>query len=115
MPENVGGVMKKETLAALIASAEKWEANALAKVPEEAHIHADSCPLCAIFDPDETEGRDDFRCHGCPVREKTRLAGCRNTPWLAAFQSFKVWHEDGGDAFRAAAKREAEFLRDLVP
>lgn len=110
--------MNKQTLDALIASAEKWERNALAKVPSDAGVYASSCKLCTLFLHSE--------CDGCPVKLFSGEPGCANTPWDAASVAFNAWRllhpiatdrhkRDVRDRFRRAADAEAKFLRSLIP
>ena len=110
--------MNKQTLAALIAGAEKWERNALAKTPDDAHITGDSCELCKLF--------TKSGCVGCPVMAKSGQDGCTGTPWerasdaLGDWDGFGQWmggkHNRNARArFRRAAAAEAKFLRSLIP
>ena len=110
--------MNKQTIAALIAGAEKWDRNALAKVPEDAKIGGDSCELCRMFAKDG--------CGRCPVMTKSGQDGCMSTPWERACDALCDWDECGQWAggneirnargrFRRAASAEAKFLRSLIP
>lgn len=104
--------MNKKTLAALKGSIEKWEKIVAGTGGDDG---ADNCPLCQLFNNDETEEM----CAGCPVAKKTGLDGCSGTPY-----------PDWGEHFRgilrypfvadtkekvAAAEAELAFLRSLLP
>jgi hypothetical protein len=73
------------------------------------------CPLCKHFIRDV--------CRGCPVREKTQAPLCQNSPF-SSIQS--MWDKDlitpkndykylKSKVFKAAAKKELEFLESLLP
>lgn len=115
--------MDAKTLAALIAGAEKWDRNALAKKPEDAEIYGGSCELCKMF-CDKHPHYD--ACLGCPVMAATGDPDCAGTPWGRASEALSGWENSRqwGDArensnararFRRAAKAEAKFLRSLIP
>lgn len=100
--------------AALLSGIEKWERNALATTPLDAQIYGDSCELCSIYS-------DDW-CHGCPVKAKTGMDQCANSPWQTASDALINWDiqlknksdKELQDAFQAAARAEVDFLRGLL-
>ncbi len=108
--------MNKQTLDALIAGVEKWERNALVVNPDQAEIWDDTCKLCHLFVMKD--------CNGCPVREKTGVPNCGNSPWERASSALANWiywmndtrkNRNARARFRRAASAEAKFLRSLIP
>lgn len=115
--------MKPQTLAALHASIDKWEAIAAGTGVDKG---TKNCPLCALFfnrDVPET------CCQGCPVVERAGPPNCDNTPYrewadlvvnnnLYLFSS-TLPINDMPPAFqdpaRALAQAELDFLRSLLP
>lgn len=98
--------MPPETLAALKKSIEHWERLATSTAEDGEGVMSSSCPLCRLF--------LDKACGGCPVPKKTGRALCSRTPWAYAHAAYM---EDGKNSpqFRAAAQKELEFLRSLLP
>jgi hypothetical protein len=103
--------MDAKTLEALDASIAKWD-----RVAENGDantfITSSACPLCDIFI------NPLGACAGCPVQRATRQVGCGGSPWDDAYrqQTFlKFVDSTAVDEFRAAAAREALFLRALRP
>lgn len=101
--------MNADALAALRGSIPKWEAIVAGTGVDEGHKN---CRLCAVF-------RDDD-CRGCPVQERTGRPNCRSTPY-EAFTDVATYHSatNGLRAetpeAKAAAQRELDFLRSLLP
>lgn len=101
--------MNRETLAALKGSIKKWEKIVAGTECDRGQYN---CPLCALF----------FwaKCRGCPVDDKSN-DGCAGTPydqWIDLFQvtDFRDGKVLANNADRkAAAKRELEFLKGLLP
>lgn len=95
---------------ALRASIAKWRTNALVRHPRDAQIGSSTCALCTLY--------LNNHCIGCPVFEVASCF-CENTPYVEAWNAHARWsahpHEvSKGDAFRAAALAEAEFLEELL-
>lgn len=101
--------MDRRTLTALKASIEHWAKNARRKA-KNAEVGAEYCALCKLFNNQDTA--KGFRCHGCPVREKTGAAFCFYTP----YENAAIAWDAGDDAvWRAAAREELAFLKSLLP
>jgi hypothetical protein len=90
--------MDKRTLTALKGSIAKWEAIVDAMGEDDAAIN---CPLCSLFNTARTKNP----CVGCPVRARTGLWGCENTPYIQ--------YEDEPTTENAQA--ELDFLKSLLP
>ena len=103
--------MTPETLGALNASIAKWDANAVAGRPDDYLTGVSDCPLCSLFFGDD--------CEKCPVKFKAESKHCSNTPYVAADLAHDRWAFLGGEKFRlaaqSAARKEAAFLRSLLP
>lgn len=95
--------MKKATKEALDQSIEKWRANCKITDLNDAKVHADDCPLCALF---HSNG-----CAGCPVFQSGHYQ-CNRTPFDDACDSLS---EDDIDGFRMHSKEEVAFLEGLKP
>jgi len=111
--------MDARTLEALKASIKHWEANLNAEQAEEVTIGPDDCPLCNLFNTMEVACKDQT-CAGCPVFERTGEELCESTPYVKAYGRARDWKNDAKNtvrsrAFKAAAKREVDFLRFLLP
>lgn len=98
--------MNKQTLRALKDSIEKWEG--IANGTNLEYPHAKNCPLCTVFHKD--------RCKDCPVRNRTGIAYCINTPYHKAVQSHR---EHVGPRYHKTylknAQQELDFLKSLLP
>lgn len=92
---------------ALRASIEAWEKKLEEVDPNNVLTSPDVCPLCRLY--------YDDGCHGCPVRNKTRLSLCRGTPYLEAYDALEEWLEDSTKRpeFLLAALAEIDFLKSL--
>src|SRR5690242_9276755 len=103
--------MDEKTLTALKESIAHWERNVAAETPAEASTLSDDCALCDLFCP------FGLRCNGCPVREKTGMNQCRDTPFYDAHEAHLSWqHADGTrENWQLAAQRELDFLKSLLP
>ena len=98
--------MDAKTLTALKESIEHWRRLADGTNRKGEETGPRSCALCMAF----AVGRDSInKCDGCPVSVKTGMKDCRNTPYYAAEAVF------GAPTFRAAARKELEFLESLLP
>lgn len=91
---------------ALEASIEHWRENVEAEVPEEASVSERHCALCQAFP------RED--CRGCPVAA-VAAPRCLFTPYDEACFAIIRWRDGIGtqEEWRAAAKKELEFLESL--
>lgn len=68
----------EETLAALLASAQRWET----EHPDELRNYL-NCALCKLH---RTVIPNRYVvCHGCPIRNKTGKHGCESSPYDAFF------------------------------
>lgn len=76
------------------------------------------CSLCGIYYKHTVGGS----CKGCPIKEHTGVSLCERTPYgdvSEAYDSARICYSSllAGDLmrkFRAAAKKEAEFLKGLI-
>ena len=102
--------MDARTLEALKSSIAKWEKNAAAETPADAHVFGSSCPLCALF-----AREDEEYCKGCPVYERTGDSDCFGTPWEKASQKWLRWKKGAETDFHDAAREEVAFLKSLLP
>ena len=115
------GEMNKKTLTALQASIKHWEENVAATHPMVAKPYAEACALCKMF-------MKDSWCTTCPVRAHTKQDQCMGTPWRLANECYKAWYlavetpgcsqvrrSQAHQNWIAAAKRELEFLKSLLP
>lgn len=103
------------TKEALEASIKHWEENAEVRSPSSANLGIRSCALCKLF-----YCRD---CAGCPVAQKTNQRLCYGSPhtvasgvkeqWRNAYGNNAANRAELGEAFRAAARAEVEFLKGL--
>ena len=102
--------MDNKTLEALKGSIEKWE-----KIVDGSGVDRlnANCPLCALF--------INHICRGCPVRDKSKDSGCRNTPYQAWSEHQNGEHDRYTDrkvlcsTCEPLAKTELEFLKALLP
>lgn len=112
--------MNKKTLTALKKSIQKWGKNCRGSV-FDTKLGPDDCPLCALFN----RGENCPSCLGCPVLDSTGRHGCAGTPYdeceklcslaYALKQSSSCAKELVQDLWEAAAEREYEFLKSLLP
>ena len=102
--------MDAETRTAMNGSIEIWERRAKG---EDISVGYRNCPLCMIFHgiPRRERGENVIGCDGCPVAERTGMRYCDKTPYV----DFVDIPETETKARMAAAKREVEFLKSLVP
>lgn len=109
--------MDARTLEALKASIAKWERNAVAEMPREANVFADSCPLCALFNYPDDDDDESKECIGCPVMMRTGRKECGGSPWDRACGALQGWKKGVADAeeFHSAARVEVSFLKSLLP
>lgn len=92
--------MDNKTLEALKGSIRKWE---MIVAGTGKDYCTRNCPLCRLFNNEETETYDE--CDGCPVREFTGTPLCIGTP-------YEAWNRSRTNANAAA---ELEFLKSLLP
>jgi hypothetical protein len=100
--------MDEKTLEALKGSIAKWEAIVAGTGADNGSAN---CPLCAEF----LYGN----CFGCPVRERTKRSMCLGSPYHA-FGEVADFHGHAGakaigPVAEAAARRELDFLKSLLP
>ena len=107
--------MDKKTLKALKGSIKKWER--IVNSTRGIDYGTENCPLCKIF----------TFCEGCPVKEKTKFASCKLTPFVEWADHFEEKHQSifysseynhrikGCDECLELAKKELEFLINLLP
>ena len=72
--------------------------------------YGENCAFCMMYVIPKRS------CDGCPVMAKTGLEFCRGTPYYAAHRLY--WATSSGSTglikqFRAAVRREIEFLESL--
>ena len=103
--------MNKKTLNALNKSIQKWERFATGTAKAKDTIYAESCPLCKLF-LDTSNFFDS--CDGCPVAVKTHRPQCHQSPYYEAKGFFIGLGKDSAK-FKSAARREASFLKSLLP
>ena len=100
--------MDAKTLTALKESIEHWRRMEDGSQKRRESPSAEQCALCNIFNAPRTP-----QCIGCPVMEQTGLSLCNETPFIDAYEAFL---KTGiSPTFRAAAKKEREFLESLLP
>jgi len=106
--------MDTKTATALEESIAHWERMATGNPTLGEMPTGPQCALCEEFaeeegpdDPDETDC-----CFGCPVRDRTGVAGCEKTPFEDAHWLFRCGGISDPD-FKKAAAVELEFLKSL--
>ncbi len=104
--------MNEQTLEALNKSIRHWQAYADGKWEEEGVPGVHNCALCQLFHPEYNHS--GVLCNGCPVRLKTRLGVCCDTPWKKVCLAING-HGIDSPQFIEAAKEELEFLKSLLP
>lgn len=118
--------MNKKTLNALRSSIRHWKRLEKGRTRANEGIGPAYCALCRMFYFENYRpGRDicnharsyDAVCLGCPVRERTGQKLCGGTPYADAEKAWMLEELDGigSAAFKAAAKKEREFLQSLLP
>ena len=103
--------MRLATKKALLASIEHWRELEQAKDLNHVLLGRTSCALCQRF---------GFPCERttpkttelCPVAKASGWKCCQNTPYSDAYEADQI---EDLPAFRAAARREREFLESLLP
>lgn len=86
---------------------EKWELIVSGDISEDT-----DCALCEIY-----IGDSDFAscsCIGCPVRQRTGAAFCRETPYLSWRQEAVYSDRPRSSKAITAARRELRFLKDTL-
>jgi hypothetical protein len=104
--------MKVETLVALCKSIAHWDRLASGKLEPNEQVGRNWCDLCSLFNNDTTRGHK--LCIGCPVHECTGETGCKGTPYDDAYTAESEYGLDSPE-FKAAALKQLEFLRSLLP
>lgn len=98
-------MMDTKTLDALKASIAHWQENlAKAKAGERFETGPSECALCKLYWAEN--------CNGCPVKDKTDLAGCRCTPYDDVFKAVR---RDNAPDLVKSCEAEVEFLQSLLP
>jgi len=101
--------MDPETLEALRGSIAKWEGIVAGTVENKG---AENCPLCQKFHPDYNP--NILNCDGCPVKAKTRIGGCIDTPYTT-YSEAEFEGDISDQELRVLAKDELDFLKSLLP
>ena len=108
--------MNKRTAKALEESIEHHKQNLLAETPDDVSLGVENCALCELYI------MRNKTCAGCPVAERAGNALCTNTPYKKLGVAHTVWcthwsmtdkHGHCRRKFRAAEKKEIEFLESL--
>lgn len=110
--------MTPETLNALRGSIQKWREIVAGTRPD---LGAKDCPLCHLFNNDDTE----YMCKGCPDMDRVSVGACLDTPY-AQWSELKDReikdkqrrlndHTASTPASKAAAQAELDFLISLLP
>lgn len=103
--------MRLATKKALLASIEHWRENEQAKSFKQVRLGRTSCALCQRFGY-TCERTTPKTTELCPVAKATGRKCCHNTPYSDAYEADQI---EDIRAFRAAARREREFLESLLP
>lgn len=98
--------MNEQARAALEESIAHWERMVEGSYSPGERPSSGDCALCRAF--------RDKDCNGCPVKMWTGELDCGDTP----YDSEDIWglYEDQGldsEEFKAAARKELEFLKSL--
>ena len=112
--------MKTETKEALIRSIEHWR-NIVKQCENgetEISIGPKNCALCRLFLPQAGRPKE-LDCEGCPIKERTGLSRCQDTPYDKfdrLMEDMDLEGEEFNDwpALTEAAKEELEFLESLL-
>ena len=102
--------MNATTLKALHESQAHWKRHWKGKALKGEGVFEQSCALCHVFKISKK-----IPCLGCPVRNKTGLSYCVGSPWAGACNFWRSRFTKQSAAFRAAARKEWEFLMSLEP
>jgi hypothetical protein len=103
--------MQLATKKALLASIEHWRELEQAKSFYDVQLGPDQCALCQRFGY-PCERTIQKTTERCPVYKSTGLKSCRGSPFSDADCASE---DEDLHAFRAAARREREFLESLLP
>jgi len=68
----------------------------------------ETCAYCRKFNKGPT-----IDCDGCPIKEKTKLKGCRGTPWEECHTALYLTPEENKQTLIRHIDREIEFLKSL--
>lgn len=102
--------MNADALEALKDSIAHWgRLSTGTRQPDEV-VGPSDCALCRRFN----HPTPPTLCVGCPVAGRTKLAHCSGTPYAQAAFAFGYYGPDSPE-FKAAAKKELEFLQSLLP
>lgn len=107
--------MNSRALRALKASIEHWGRLAIGD-PDETGPGPSSCPLCRLYNNDNTP--EEKACLKCPVYKRTHKRWCLETPYIDAdYEWDKTIASNPYDRleFRQAAMKEMRFLESLLP
>lgn len=103
--------MRRDTLEALRGSIKKWEEIVAGTGVDEGYRN---CPLCVMFD-NYDDPAANHECDGCPVYAKTDVPGCNETPYDEWVLVKGPTRKADTPKRLAAAQRELDFLRSLLP
>lgn len=103
-------------LKALKLSIAHHKENLKAKTAYDVRLGIDECALCELF----YFLRSNTRCLGCPVRERSGEAECRNTPYRELANAAEEWRSNpdwpkAKAKFLSAERAEINFLESLLP
>lgn len=120
--EQISVVMEPKTLEALRESIAHWDRLASGNRKPGEMTGVDHCALCALFWTWDKKV-DKPSCVGCPVMARTGKKFCTGSPYEAAMEVIEDLEDNGvpddetldHPDFKAAAMRELEFLRSLLP
>jgi hypothetical protein len=106
--------LNEQQLTALKDSIEHWRrmAEGVPNVGEEPY--SSDCSLCTQFRYSNYSNDYSGYCIDCPVAISVLHGYCARTPYRAAEEAFSLY---GGNSiqFKAAARKELEFLESLLP
>lgn len=98
-----------KTIEAFEFSIAHWNRLASGKRRADEAVGSTDCALCGLFLTESST----TTCRGCPVAERTGKTHCTGSPYHAAAEAVLMGYRS--KEFRAAAKRECEFLEGLRP
>ena len=108
----------EETLTALDASIEHWDAHSIATAPPAFEAtRSEGCALCSLYSSDD--------CNGCPIKQREKdlheeetgdnWDGCDGSPWSTANTNALHWRLASSEVyavlFRTSARDMAKYLR----
>ena len=118
--KNGAKLMHPDVREALEDSIKHWEENVAAQFPSQAHVWADHCALCNLFNDRIWRTGEEEDCvhetYGpCPVYARTGEDQCGGSPWEKAQLSQGKWNIGviPKEQWQEAAQAELDFLRSL--